>query len=126
MISSAGLQSDYCCIFDSGTTIFGVGTIDKIDIKVPTSGTEIDTLNTKGKHEGIGSVIGDDVHGAGIVLVVDVLIWEDDVFVDGVDGGIGEDYDEEDEDYDRDYTTYQGAVGLLLFVAEEGGVGEEV
>ena len=74
LISSAGLQSDYCCIFDSGTTIFGVGTIDKIDIKVPTSGTEIDTLNAKGKHEGIGSVIGDDVHGAGIVLVVDVLI----------------------------------------------------
>ena len=84
--------------FNSCISVFGVGAIDKIDIEVPFSSAKINALNANGKHERVAGVVGDEVQGAGVVLVVDILIREDDVFVDGVDGGVGEDYHEEDED----------------------------
>lgn len=106
LIGSAGLQRHWCCIFDSAGAIFGVGAVDKIDIEISAICAEIDTLYAEGKHEIIACVIGNDVHRAGVVLVVDILIGEDDVFIDGVDGCIWEYYDEKDEDYDWDYATY--------------------
>ena len=126
LVSGAGLQRHWSICFNSCISFFGVGAIDKIDIEVPKSIVKINALNANGKHEGVAGVVGDEVQGAGVVLVVDILIREDDVFVDGVDGGVGEDYHEEDEDDNWDYAADEGAVGLLLFVAEEGGVGEEI
>jgi len=96
------LKRDDGLCFKVGAAVFEVGSVDEGDVKVSLGGGEVDALEAEGEHEGV-RVAGDDVHVGGVVFVVDVLVGEDDVFADGVDGGIGEDDDEEDEKAEGDH-----------------------
>ena len=61
-----------------------------------------------------------------VVVIVDADFGRDDIILEGVNGHVGEHYNEKRDQKHRDDTPGEGPVALSLLVAVEGRVVEEV
>ena len=124
LVDSARLERYDIPCFDSGCSIFGKTSVDKTNVKIPLRTAQVDTRNSNGEHElgGIGLQLGE----GGVGEVAGRSTREDDAVGEGADGQTEEDRNEENDQHDGDDPPHQSSIGLLLLVALEGGVGEEV